>query len=247
MAEEKTIEQKAAETILQTPVEVKVGSKTYMTAPPSTATLILASEAVSRLPHVVLDPKNVVEESLSIAKDCRALGDIVAIFILGAKNLKEKVKVQKNREKSYLWGLFKRQVVEEVEEVIDRKAELAQELLEELTPAELYDLTVAKNEPDRFFRSYHFPDRNKSDAADESGNRSDSPWAIIAATVKVYGLTFEEVLYNMSYPNLILYNAVLPSYNTKDKSDGSGSGQEVIKADDPRNKERVKQFFDSIE
>ena len=109
MAEEKTIEQKAAETILQTPVEVKVGSKTYMTAPPSTATLILASEAVSRLPHVVLDPKNVVEESLSIAKDCRALGDIVAIFILGAKNLKEKVKVQKNREKRYLWGLFKRQ------------------------------------------------------------------------------------------------------------------------------------------
>lgn len=142
MAEEKTIEQKAAETILQTPVEVKVGSKTYMTAPPSTATLILASEAVSRLPHVVLDPKNVVEESLSIAKDCRALGDIVAIFILGAKNLKEKVKVQKNREKRYLCGLFKRQVVEEVEEVIDRKAELAQELLEELTPAELYDLTV---------------------------------------------------------------------------------------------------------
>lgn len=51
----------------------------------------------------------------------------------------------------------------------------------------------------------------------------------------------------MSYPNLILYNAVLPSYNTKDKSDDSGSGQEVIKADDPRNKERVKQFFDSIE
>ena len=68
MAEEKTIEQKAAETILQTPVEVKVGSKTYMTAPPSTATLILASEAVSRLPHVVLDPKNVVEESLSSQK-----------------------------------------------------------------------------------------------------------------------------------------------------------------------------------
>lgn len=51
----------------------------------------------------------------------------------------------------------------------------------------------------------------------------------------------------MSYPNLILYNAVLPSYNPKDKSGGSDRGQEVIKADDPRNKERVKQFFDSIE
>lgn len=140
--EEKTLEQKAAETILQTPVEIKVGDKTYHTAPPSTATLILASEAVAKLPHVVLDPKNVVEESLSIAKDCRALGDIVAIFILGAKNLKEKVRVQKTREERYLWGLLKREVIEEVEEVIDRKAELAQELLECLTPSELYNISV---------------------------------------------------------------------------------------------------------
>lgn len=142
MEEEKTIEQKAAETILQTPVEIKVGEKTYLTAPPSTATLILASEAVSRLPHVVLDPKNVVEESLSIAKDCRALGEIVAIFILGAKNLKEKVKVQKTHEERYLWGLLKREVIEEVEEARDRKTELATELLECLTPAELYNITV---------------------------------------------------------------------------------------------------------
>ena len=138
----RTLEQKTADTILQRAAKVNIGGEEYEAAPPSIATLILVSEAVSRLPHVVLDPKNVVEESLSIARDCRALGDIVAIFILGAKNLKEKVKVQKNREKRYLWGLFKRQVVEEVEEVIDRKAELAQELLEELTPAELYDLTV---------------------------------------------------------------------------------------------------------
>lgn len=71
-------------------------------------------------------------------------------------------------------------------------------------------------------------------------------WAIVAGTVKAYGLTFEEVLHGLSYPNLILYNAVLPSYNPKTKS-GSDNWREVIKADDPRNKERVKQFFDSIE
>lgn len=142
MEEDKTLEQKAAETILQTPVEVNVNGKTYKTAPPSVATLILASEAVSHLPRVVLDPKNVVEESLSIAKDCQALGDIVAIFILGARHLTEKVKVQQTREKRYLWGLFKRKVVVEVEEVRDRKAELAKELLEDLTPSELYSLTA---------------------------------------------------------------------------------------------------------
>ncbi len=104
MAEEKTIEQKAAETILQTPVEVKVGSKTYMTAPPSTATLILASEAVSRLPHVVLDPKNVVKKACQSQKNCRALGDIVAIFILGAKSLKEKVKIKKEQRETLSVG-----------------------------------------------------------------------------------------------------------------------------------------------
>lgn len=143
MTEQKTLEEKAAATILQTPVEVKVGDKTYTTAPPSTATLILASEAVSRLPRVVLNPDNVVEECLSIAKDCQALGDIVAIFILGARHLKETVTVQRKREKRYLWGLIKRHVVEEVKEVRDRKAELAKTLLEDLTPAELYNLTVS--------------------------------------------------------------------------------------------------------
>lgn len=69
----------------------------------------------------------------------------------------------------------------------------------------------------------------------------------MAGAVKAFGLTFEQVLYELSYPNLILYNAVLPSYHSKDKSRGSDGGQEVIKADDPKNKERVKQFFDSIE
>ena len=142
MAEKKTLEEKVADTILEKAEELSIGSKTYQVAPPSTATLILVSEAVSRLPRVVSDPENVVEESLSIAKDCRALGDIAAIMILGARHLTERVKVQQTREKRYLWGLFKRKVVEEVEEVRDRKAELAQELLENLTPAELYDLTV---------------------------------------------------------------------------------------------------------
>lgn len=50
----------------------------------------------------------------------------------------------------------------------------------------------------------------------------------------------------MSYPNLILYNAVLPTYQPRKKS-GTDNGQEVINADDPRNKERVKKFFDNIE
>lgn len=52
----------------------------------------------------------------------------------------------------------------------------------------------------------------------------------------------------MSYANLLLYGASLPSYhNKKQGKDKDGKQQEVIKADDPRNRDKVKQFFDSIE
>ena len=79
MNENKTIEQKTAGAILEKPVEIVIGGKTYQAAPPSTATLILVSEAVSQLPKIALDAEKIVEETLSVAKDCRILGEIVAI------------------------------------------------------------------------------------------------------------------------------------------------------------------------
>ena len=55
----------------------------------------------------------------------------------------------------------------------------------------------------------------------------------------------EYVLYDLSYANLILLGATLPSYESaKDKA--SRKNEENIQADDPRNKEKVKQFFKSI-
>lgn len=140
---ENTIEQMVAETVLEKPLEVKVGEKTYQVAPASTATIILASEAISQLPHIVLDTEKVVEETLSVAKECRILGDIAAILILGAKNIIGKKKVQQIKEKRYLCGLIRRQHTVEIEITIDRKAELAKELLEDVSPREL-NLTVSK-------------------------------------------------------------------------------------------------------
>lgn len=139
----KTIEEKVAESILQKPIEITVGGRKYTTAPPSTATLILVSEAVSRLPRFVLDPQKLVEESLFVAKDCRILGDIVAILLLGAKGLTERVKTVKTVERRFLFGLIRRKKTVEIEEVIDHKAELARELLENLRPTELYGLTAS--------------------------------------------------------------------------------------------------------
>lgn len=138
-----TIERKVADTILQKEFEVSVGGKTYKAAPASTATLILASEAVSRLPHVSLNAEKVVEESLSVAKECRSLGEIAAILILGAKGLTETVKVRQTVKKHRLWGLIRWTEDVETEKVIDRKAELAERLLEDLSPRSL-NLLVAQ-------------------------------------------------------------------------------------------------------
>ena len=95
-----TTEQKVGAAVLQKTKQIAVGDRVFSVAPPSTATLILASEAISLLPQQELDKDKIVVESLFVAKDCRVLGDIVAIFILGAKGLTEEVtrKVKRRRK-----------------------------------------------------------------------------------------------------------------------------------------------------
>ena len=44
---------------------------------------------------------------------------------------------------------------------------------------------------------------------------------------------------------MILYSAVIPSYSRKgENGGGSGSDDEVINAEDPTNRDKVRQFFE---
>lgn len=118
----KTIESKVAKTILQKPEIIKIGNETFEVAPPSTATLILLSEAVSKLPDYKLDEDRLLTEVLATAQDCKPLGEIGAILILGAKRINTKRK------------LFR---------IKSEKDRLAQKLLTDLTPRELNEV-IAK-------------------------------------------------------------------------------------------------------
>ncbi len=161
------IESRVADTVLQRPEEIKIGDRTYTVAPPSVATLILVSEAVSRMPAIDIDRNRIVQGTLAGAKDCRPLGEILAIMILGAKALSgrqkpsvrispsagrdngqgSRVSGQSGRLKSFLKALrlcsgrheAGQTGMQEAEAV---KAELAAELLENLSPKELSALTV---------------------------------------------------------------------------------------------------------
>ena len=130
-----TLEQKAADTILQRAAKVNIGGKEYEAAPPSIATLILVSEAVSRLPQRKLDEKSIVSECLAIAKDCRPLGDIAAILILGARHINEKANDPQTERK----GLFRR-LFSHKQKHITKKEALAKEIIDTYTPTELHGL-----------------------------------------------------------------------------------------------------------
>lgn len=61
----------------------------------------------------------------------------------------------------------------------------------------------------------------------------------MAGTVKAFRLPIDYVLYEMSYANVIMYSACLPSYSAK-KNGKSKDGGAVIDANDPRNRNQVR-------
>ena len=139
---EQTIESKVAAAILEKPVaSIELEGKTYDIAPPSIATLILVSEIVSGLPEVEPVSKDkIVYWVLQNAKNYRALGDFVAVLILGAKGLTETTtrKVVKKR----WFGLVKVEIEETA--TIDRKAELSRIILENVRPSVLFNIVIRR-------------------------------------------------------------------------------------------------------
>lgn len=65
--------------------------------------------------------------------------------------------------------------------------------------------------------------------------------------VKGFSLPIDYVLYEISYANMIMLGATLPSYNTDKKCDKDTSQQDIIRADDPCNRERVKHFLEMVD
>lgn len=108
---EKTIEQKVAESILQQPETITIGGKRYAIAKPSTATLIMASAAISKLPKFELDKGTMVTDALREAKNADGVGEVIAIMIVGAKGL-NKIGLRRLIKKRKLHRM-KRMVLEE--------------------------------------------------------------------------------------------------------------------------------------
>lgn len=149
MPKKKTIEQQVADTILQRNIAtIRIAGKEYNIAPPSIATLILISEIISTLPIVnaILTTdkternRKVFQTVLNNARFFKPLGDIAAVLILGAKGLTEETEVITTRR--YFFGLFRRKRKEI--RIVDRRAELADMILDNYSPSQLSDLLVTR-------------------------------------------------------------------------------------------------------
>lgn len=133
----KTLEEKTAEAILQRAADIKIGEKTYKAAPPSIATLILVSEAVSRLPHRKPDKAQMVQESLAMGKDGSVLCEIAAILVLGARHINDPVNDPQTRSNNPLRRLFRHRGKRKAQ---TQKEYLTREIAETYSTQELENL-----------------------------------------------------------------------------------------------------------
>ena len=86
----KSIEGRVADTILQEKMKVKVGKKTFIVERPTLGTLVMVSEQVASLPE--FHEGNKVESVLANCVHGKEVARILAIFILGAKRVKNPFK-----------------------------------------------------------------------------------------------------------------------------------------------------------
>lgn len=88
-----------------------------------------------------------------------------------------------------------------------------------------------------FFGVYNFPHRSKS----TEEYKNDSIWAVISGFAKSYNLDPLYVADNYSFANILLYGAVLPSYD--DIKGSTTDNKQVINADDPNNQMQLEKLF----
>ena len=121
------VETLIADTINNNPIKIKFRGKDMEIPRPTLGTLVEVSKHIAKLPEfdVKTETAVAVQQTLSIAKDCGKIAEILAIMILGKKNMTKEVRI---------CGITVRKV--------DRVKKLAAEI-EDMTSQEIAEVMVA--------------------------------------------------------------------------------------------------------
>lgn len=95
MAQDATREARAAETLLQAPLRLRVAGREFVAPPPTVATLMRLSEEVAALPRLgagwavgpggAAEGEQMLQRVIANASGCGAVGRAVAVLLLGAR------------------------------------------------------------------------------------------------------------------------------------------------------------------
>lgn len=87
------VEKLIADTINNNPIKLKFRGKEISIPRPTLGTLIEVSKEISKFPEFSInsDYASMVQQTLKYAKDCSMIAKIIAILILGKKNLYKKI------------------------------------------------------------------------------------------------------------------------------------------------------------
>ena len=121
------VETLIADTINNNPIKIKFRGKDMEIPRPTLGTLVEVSKHIAKLPEfdVKTETAVAVQQTLSIAKDCGKIAEILAIMILGKKNMTKELRI---------CGITVRKV--------DRVKKLAAEI-EDMTSQEIAEIMVA--------------------------------------------------------------------------------------------------------
>ena len=141
MEEQKTLEQQVVDTILQRKTtSLEIDGRTYEIPAPTPATIMLVSEETSKMPLINKETKSIFLETLRTARDCKAIGRIAAILVLGAKRIRENRQVVISETKKWSWRHFRFTKNQETMSELDF---VAMRIMEDITPATLNE-TITK-------------------------------------------------------------------------------------------------------
>ena len=141
MEEQKTLEQQVVDTILQRKTtSLEIDGRTYKIPAPTPATIMLVSEETSKMPLINKETKSIFLETLRTARDCKAIGRIAAILVLGAKRIRENRQVVISETKKWSWRHFRFTKHQKTMSELDF---VAMRIMEDITPETLNE-TITK-------------------------------------------------------------------------------------------------------
>lgn len=116
------MEEKVAETLLEVKKTITIGGECYQVAPPSIATLVLASKYISKIPSKEIDTESIFGSIMEYADNYQNVAKAIAVIILGYSNFDKKViQEQKKRWWEFIFSLEKEIPAETQGEILTNK------------------------------------------------------------------------------------------------------------------------------